>query len=244
MNNHTALRQAQKERALRQAQGERAPRTVPREWGSAPSVRAERVEARGGFSGGASGRGPVRAAALPGLAAIALLGGCGALEPCGYRDLQGRYGLLCAVRGVSPSDQSPRDQQGFLVGNVAAETADAPIVVFAYRTRPNGVEVTQAAMLSGSGAYRLAVPAGSYHIAAFEDHDGDLRYDPTRERAALYHDGGRVLVRSGERVDRLNLQLRSDRPQRFEFDFTLPRSFDEACCDLPVDPHRPVGTRQ
>ena len=176
------------------------------------------------------------------LATLAVLEGCSALEPCDHRDLEGHYGLLCALRGVETRSAPRRDAQGFLVGSVSAEAADGPIVVFAYRKRATVVDVAVATTLSQPGPYRIAVPAGLYRIAAFEDDDEDLRYDPARERAALYHDGGIVAVRSGESVDRLYLRMRDDRPQRLEFDFALPESAVHACCDMPPNSALSSGT--
>ena len=162
----------------------------------------------------------VRGAAHPALAAIALLAGCASLAPCDHRDLRDAHGLACVLVGYR--DPTERDDTGFLLGTVSAEQTEAPIVVFVYRNRAGGVQVIGSSVLPHPGPYAFAVPAGAYHVAAFEDGDGDLRYDPTRERAALYHDGGTVVVMPGQQVDRLYLTLRGDQPQRIDFEFSLP----------------------
>lgn len=107
-------------------------------------------------------------------------------------------------------------------GIVKADSADAPIVVFLYRERADGVQVIESSMLSRPGQYSFAVPPGTYRVGAFEDDNGDLRYDPTRERAALYHGGQTVAVMPGRRVDRVFLEL--SQPQRIDFKFTLPET--------------------
>jgi len=176
--------------------------------------------------------------------AIAMLIGCGSLQPCDQRDLESKYGLFCGLRGVRAQPQRD-EQQGFLAGNVSSESAASPIVILAYRSRAHGVEIASAAVLSHPGEYELAVPAGVYRLAAFEDGNGDFRYDPTRERAALYHDGGSVPVKPGERVDRLYIKLRNERPQRLELELSLPAGFAQVCCSTPADHGiRLMGTLQ
>lgn len=158
------------------------------------------------------------------LAGFALLAGCGSLQPCDHRDLHAKHGLVCVLVGLR--DQPERDDRGCLLGTVAAEPTDAPVVVFVYQHHADGVQVIESSILPHPGQYSFAVPAGAYRVAAFEDGNRDLRYDPAHERAALYHDGRTVLVMPGQRVDRLYLTLRRDQPQRIEFEFTLPENRD------------------
>jgi hypothetical protein len=141
------------------------------------------------------------------------------------------------------SETLQADMASCVVCGASARTT--PIVVFAYRRRGRTVDVADATTLSQPGPYRIAVPAGIYGVAAFEDADEDLRYDPAHERAALYHDGGTVAVRSGESVDRLYLRLRDDRPQSLGFDFVLLESSVHGCRDVPAYSPRTCGaTRQ
>jgi hypothetical protein len=174
------------------------------------------------------------------LAALGFIAGCSSLEPCNPRDLENRYGLLCGVRGVDAQNQTKRVNDGLLVGSVSTPAVNGPIVIFAYRRRGTAVEVVQTTTLSHAGPYQIAVPPGIYRIAAFEDVDENLRYDPARERAALYHDGGPVAVRSGESIDRLYLHFRDDRPERLDFAFALPEASMHACCEPPAG--SPVDT--
>ena len=116
------------------------------------------------------------------------------------------------------------DQPAVLLGTVKAEAAEGPFVVFVYRRRGHTIEVVDASILSHPGPYAFTVPAGSYRLAAFADTDGDLRYDPARDRAALYHDGGSVMVTPGQTVDRLYLKVPAQGRQRIDFEFTLPAS--------------------
>jgi hypothetical protein len=173
-----------------------------------------------------------RAHALAG-AAIALLAGCSSLAPCNHRDLQGKYGLACAVVGYR--DQPDSSERGCLLGSVAAEPSDAPIVVFVYQQRGPRASVIESAVLPHPGPYAFAVPPGAYRVAAFVDVNGDLRYDPKREPAGLYQRGRTVAVMPGQRVDRLDLQLRPGDSQRIGFTFSLPESGAAAPGDGPSD---------
>ena len=159
-------------------------------------------------------------AASPALAALALLAGCTFSKPC---DLHSKYGFLCVLE--AHRDLPHRDDRGILTGTVQIETPPASaIVVFVYRIEQGRAEVVDAQTLHRPGPYSFAftVPAGAYRLAAFEDRTGDLRYDTQCERAALYHDGVPVVLMPGQTVDRLYVKLRDDRPQRLEFEFTLP----------------------
>lgn len=139
--------------------------------------------------------------------AVLACAGCATLEPCERSQLREPDGIVCGLRGVRPP--APRDQRSCLVGSVAGEI-DGPIVVVAYRTRPTGVDVVAASVLEQPGPYTLSVPAGTYRLAAFQDDDGDRRYDPHAERAALYHDGGPVVVMPRTKLDRLYLTVRDE----------------------------------
>jgi len=118
---------------------------------------------------------------------------------------------------------------------VAAEPSDAPIVVFVYQQRGPHASVIESAVLPHSGSYSFAVPAGAYRVAAFVDVNGDLRYDPEREPAGLYRGGRTVAVMPGQRVDRLDLQLRPGHSQRISFTFSVPERGDAAPGDGQSD---------
>jgi len=152
---------------------------------------------------------------------FAIVAGCNSVTPCDHSDLRGKYGLTCALVGMRDEPAPARGvEEGCLQGIVKADSTDAPIVVFLYRERADGVQVIKASMLPRPGQYSFAVPPGTYRVGAFEDDNGDLRYDPMRERATLYHGGQTVAVMPGRRVDRLYLEL--SQPQRIDFDITLP----------------------
>jgi hypothetical protein len=150
------------------------------------------------------------------LLASALLGACG------HHGLEGKYGFLGVFDERPPSPQ--RTGGGFLVGMVSAEPpTESRIVVFVYRSTPaEAPEIIDWAVLEQPGPYLFGVPAGTYHVAAFEDRDRNFHYNPGRDRAALYHDGGPIVLMPGRTVDRLDLKLRGDEPPRIEFDVTMP----------------------
>jgi len=156
----------------------------------------------------------------PAVAAAALFAGCSSLAPCDHRDLEGKYGLACVIVGYR--DQPQRSERGCLRGTVTAAPSDTPIVVFVYRQRGQNVQVIESVVLPQSGQFSFAVPAGVYRVAAFVDDDGDSRFDPRHEPAALFHGGHPVAVSPGQRVDRLDLTVRRDQPQRVDFTFSLP----------------------
>jgi hypothetical protein len=165
------------------------------------------------------------------LAAFALFAGCSAVRPCDHRDLQDQYGMKCVLVGYRAPAKDP--EPGCLVGTVTADSSRAPIVVFAYRNGGDGVRVIESSVLPHSGQYSFAVPPGAYRLAAFEDRDRDLRYDPARERAVQYHDGRTIAVMPGQRVDRLYLTLRPDRSQPLQFEVSLAESRRPARGETP-----------
>jgi hypothetical protein len=175
----------------------------------------------------------VRRAVALAAAAIALLAGCSSLTPCNHRDLQGKFGLACAIVGYR--DQPDSSERGCLLGSVAAEPSDAPIVVFIYQQRGAHASVIESAVLPHPGPYSFAVPPGAYRVAAFVDVNGDLRYDPEHEPGGVYNGGHTVAVMPGQRVDRLDLQLRPDKSQRIGFKFSVPESGDAAPGDASSD---------
>ena len=138
---------------------------------------------------------------------VALIGGCTSMQPCGDGDLRDPSALACVVRGLQT--RPPVDQSGCLVGNVTA-AVEEQIVIVAYRQQQDVVEVVASSVLTRPGPYSLSVPPGTYRLAAFHDADGDRRYDPVKEAATLYHDGGAVVVMPRKRVDRLYLTLHDD----------------------------------
>src|SRR5262245_11886721 len=79
---------------------------------------------------------------VSGAALLTLLAGCSSLTPCDHSDLRGKYGLTCALVGMRDEPAPARDvEEGCLQGIVKADSADAPIVVFLYRERADGVQV-------------------------------------------------------------------------------------------------------
>ena len=164
--------------------------------------------------------------------AMVLVTGCALSVPCDLHDK--RYGFLCAFE--AKRDVPKRQERGLLTGSVQVEPPPAaPIVVFVYQTREGQAEVVDSSILQPHGPYSFTftVPAGVYRLAAFEDEARDFRYDPSHDRAALYHDGGPIVLMPRQTVDRIDLRLRNDRPQRIDFDFTLTEPRSGRCCQSP-----------
>ena len=159
--------------------------------------------------------------------ALVLVTGCAPSVPCDLHDKL--YGFLCAFE--AQRELPERREHGLLTGSVQVEPPPAaPIVVFVYQTREGQAEVVASYILQLHGPYSFAftVPAGLYRLAAFEDEARDFRYDPSHDRAALYHDGGPIVLMPRQTVDRIDLRLRNDRPQRIDFAFTLPEPRSES----------------
>jgi len=164
--------------------------------------------------------------------AFVLITECALSVPCDLHHKQ--YGLLCAF--AAQRELPERHEGGLLIGSVQVEPPPAaPIVVFVYQTREGQAEVVDSHILQPHGPYSFAftVPAGVYRLAAFEDEARDFRYDPSHDRAALYHDGGPIVLMPRQTVDRIDLRLRNDRPQRIDFDFTLTEPRGGRCCQSP-----------
>ena len=91
-------------------------------------------------------------------------------------------------------------------GDVAIRGASSgPIVVVVYSVaagRTNGL------VLPRPGPFFFALPAGTYRIAAYEDRNHDLAYQPGTEPAAVLGDPGELVLRPGER--RANVDLTID----------------------------------
>jgi len=164
--------------------------------------------------------------------ALVSVTGCALSVPCDLHDK--RYGFVCAFEAQR---QLPdRHERGLLTGSVQVEPPPAaPIVVFVYQTREGQAAVVDSFILQPHGPYSFVftVPAGVYRLAAFEDEVRDFRYDPSHERAALYHDGGPIVLMPRQTVDRIYLRLRNDRPQHIDFDFTLTEPSGGLCCQSP-----------
>jgi len=120
------------------------------------------------------------------------------------------------------------------------EATDAPIMVLVYRQQADGVHVIGSSVLHSPGQYAVAVPAGVYRVAAFQDGNGDRRYDAGHEPAAFYHGGQTVAVMPRQRVDRVYLTLRRDQPQPIELELALPEDHRDGSRS-GVDQH-PCGT--
>lgn len=164
--------------------------------------------------------------------ALVLVTGCALSVPCDLHDKH--YGFLCAFEAQRKLPE--RREHGLLTGSVQVEPPPAaPIVVFVYQTREGQAEVVDSYILQLHGPYSFAftVPAGVYRLAAFEDEARDFRYDPSHDRAALYHDDGPIVLMPRHTVDRIHLRLRNDRPQRIDFDVTLTEPRRGPCCQSP-----------
>ena len=154
------------------------------------------------------------------LSALPLLVGCTSAVPCDLRDKT--WAWACAFRAHSETPK--RDERSTLIGELQTDPPPkAPVVVVLYEVRQERVRVVETQILRPPGPYTFifTTPAGVYHLAAFEDSASDWQYDPRSDRAALYHDGGPIVLMPKQTVDRLYIRLRNDIPQQIGFAVSL-----------------------
>jgi hypothetical protein len=120
------------------------------------------------------------------LAALMLLPGCG------FHTLK--------------KDLEESRQQATLEGHAevrGAERAAVVVVVYSISSK----QVADLFLLPRSGPFFFVLPAGAYRLAAFEDRNHDLSYQPGEEPAVLFKDGAALVLRSGEHETGVDLAI-------------------------------------
>jgi pimeloyl-ACP methyl ester carboxylesterase len=126
--------------------------------------------------------------------AMALLAGA-----CGFRTLR--------------KDIEWAAQQAALEGQAEVRgTGGSPIVIAVYSV--GAKQIVDLFLLPRPGPFFFALPAGTYQLAAFEDRNRDLSYQPGEEPAVLASD---LILRPGERRTGLDLTIDPSSTSRIPF---------------------------
>jgi len=120
---------------------------------------------------------------------LPVLVACALVASCGFRTLK--------------SDLEMIGQQASLEGTVAG--GGGPIVVVVHGV-PGG-EVVDLFLLPSPGQFLFTLPAGSYRVGAFEDHNRDLSHQATEEPAVVFRAPEVVALRPGERMTGIALVI-------------------------------------
>jgi Putative serine esterase (DUF676) len=113
----------------------------------------------------------------------------------------------CKLFELHDSVETP-NQLSLIGGDVSsADPQGAPIIVVLVSA--DGDAVIDEYVLAGPGAFYFSPLPGRYRIAAFEDRNRDLAYQPADEPASWYGAPNEVDTRAGQRVGQLDLRLRA-----------------------------------
>jgi len=123
---------------------------------------------------------------------------------------------------------------GLLRGRVSvAEPSEAHIVIAVYSGPPGAAHVVDTFVLLQPGSYFFIVPAGTYRLAAFEDRDGNLVYDPAHDPATQFQNGAPIIVAGGQALEALDLAFRPDTLQPLGFAVSVPPGGQRGMRQIP-----------
>lgn len=109
----------------------------------------------------------------------------------------------CGLRTLKRNIQQA-EQQAAVEGRAGIQgEGSAPIIVVVH-TVPAG-QVVDYFLLARPGPFLFVLPAGTYKLAAFEDRNRDLTYEPDTEPAAVFADD--LALQPGERRSGLELSI-------------------------------------
>ena len=117
-------------------------------------------------------------------------------------------------------DLEQKRQYGTLLGSVrTAQPSDEPIIVVVYKGEPGAEQFVQEFVLAGPGPFFFTVPAGSYHLAAFQDQNHNFSYDARVDPAARFDAGASVDVPAGATLGDLDIEIRDATSEPLSFAF-------------------------
>lgn len=154
-----------------------------------------------------------RALAALGILAALLLSGCGLVT---LRENLARAGQLATIEG---DVRSVRGGSG-------------PIVVVAYSVERG--QVVDHFVLPRSGPFFFVLPAGTYHIGAFEDRSQDASYQPREEPAVLFDEPEEIALGPGQK--RAGIELVIDPAAHRSLPFSVSAAEQRQAEQLPA-PH-------
>ncbi len=107
-------------------------------------------------------------------------------------------------------------EQAALEGHAEVRGAErAPVVVVVYSV--TNKQVADLFVLPRRGPFFFVLPAGAYQLAAFEDRNRDLSYQPGEEPALLFNDAAELVLRPGEHRSGLELVIDAASAARIPF---------------------------
>ena len=137
----------------------------------------------------------------------------------------------CMFRGVR-RDIEMVGRLGSVRGTVVLDgvgRGDILVVVYA----PGASEAADVFTLAAPGKYLFVLPPGTYRIAAFEDVNGDRKFQPDAERAGRYGNPTDIHLGAGENMSGVDIHLGPDIPARVEIPPRLPEAGSRGVKGLP-----------
>jgi pimeloyl-ACP methyl ester carboxylesterase len=120
--------------------------------------------------------------------------------------------LGCSFRTLRKNIEQAAEQ-AVLEGHARVRGMESsPIVIVVYNVTTK--EIADLFLLPRSGPFFFALPAGKYQLAAFEDRNRDLSYEPGEDPAVLVTD---LVLQAGERRTRLDLVIDPGSTARIPF---------------------------
>jgi pimeloyl-ACP methyl ester carboxylesterase len=136
----------------------------------------------------------------------------------------------CGLRTLKRNIQQA-GQQAVIEGRAGIRgEGHAPIIVVVH-TVPAG-EVVDYFLLARPGPFLFVLPAGTYKLAAFEDRNRDLTYEPDTESAVVFADD--LALQPGERRSDLDLSIDPNRGMRLPFPVNAASPQERQLHQLPA----------
>ena len=112
-----------------------------------------------------------------------------------------------------------------LRGTVSVEEpTGAPLVVLIYTGDADTAHVIDDFVLTQPGAFFFMLPAGTYRLAAFEDHSRTFAYDPAHDPAVRFAVGEPLTLAEGQVIDQIALVLHAGSTEQLGFAYTVPEA--------------------
>jgi len=130
--------------------------------------------------------------------------------------LGGGCGFLTLRKDLQKASKKP-PERALVQGSVADRaTGGGPFVVVVYSLAAG--RVTNLLVLPREGPFFFALPVGTYRVAAFEDLNHDLSYQPGTEPAAVFGNPSELVLGPGERRTGLDLAIDARSNVRIPFE--------------------------
>lgn len=112
---------------------------------------------------------------------------------------------------------APLTDAAFLNGRVDLDSqTPSRLAVIVYSSRKGKMRINQYKLFSKSGEFHFMVRPGTYHVAAFEDRNGNFIYDPEEETAVKFKDPVRITLAPAQTVSNIDLRLSRETSERLD----------------------------